>query len=267
MGALYTSTYFSLRRLLFALLIGMGFSILIAEAIPFLIQLPKANGTFYEGRTYTKPHEFPPDVGEPPLNLSSVLMFKPYEYEELHWHSVFQSAHDYLGALYVANGVDVMDAHLWPNTNSDNPPPVYHLYRDRFGWPFRSFTRDTYTAGWLDQYSPTESHVPVKESVVFSDPLNSKSTYHRGIEIPKALSGPGSSTYIPVRIIWTGLIFNSIFWGFIALVPGYCIRIARKAVRNRKRLCVACGYQVLDLQTCPECGNALRSIKRLADLP
>ncbi len=66
----------------------------------------------------------------------------------------------------------------------------------------------------------------------------------------------GADTSIPLRPNWLGLFANApihaAIWGVLLIAPGR----VRALVRNRRAQCVACGYDVHELATCPECGES-----------
>jgi len=76
-----------------------------------------------------------------------------------------------------------------------------------------------------------------------------------------ALPAPGTlPPVLPARPIWSGLIFNSIFYAtFLALAYWLLTkprRLVLELLRMRSGCCIACGYELdFDFRGgCPECG-------------
>ena len=61
---------------------------------------------------------------------------------------------------------------------------------------------------------------------------------------------------LPVRPVWSGLVLNTVACAAIIYVPLFGHGHARRALRRRRGLCVACAYPVAR-DTCPECGRVV----------
>lgn len=61
---------------------------------------------------------------------------------------------------------------------------------------------------------------------------------------------------MPIRPIPLGLALNTLFYAFIAAVPILLVPALRRRHRRLRGRCVACGYTLAGLSTCPECGVA-----------
>lgn len=88
-------------------------------------------------------------------------------------------------------------------------------------------------------------------------PNNNDSAWVTGFDPPWSLSTPSGyrGQRLSIRPMPIRFTANTLFWAaaswLIILGPGRCKRW------NRKRLskCIACGYEIADLATCPECGS------------
>jgi hypothetical protein len=67
----------------------------------------------------------------------------------------------------------------------------------------------------------------------------------------------------PKRVLWLGLTANVAVYGLLTLGLTTCIAnvlgFVRAVIRDRHHLCRSCGYEVLDLPLCPECGLPVRA--------
>lgn len=115
------------------------------------------------------------------------------------------------------------------------------------GWPMPIFeVRDpqrrmeeshTFSfASWRFEYRPLQSSFLIFPSA------------------PKTTGGVSLAKEIPTRVYWPGLAFNTIFFGTLYLVLFVLPGRAKTARRRRLGLCIACGYDLAGLATCPECG-------------
>ncbi len=63
---------------------------------------------------------------------------------------------------------------------------------------------------------------------------------------------------LPLRPVWPGFLFNTLFFALPAAAVMMAVRLIR-LVRLRRRdsggLCIWCRYELADLATCPECGR------------
>jgi hypothetical protein len=61
---------------------------------------------------------------------------------------------------------------------------------------------------------------------------------------------------LPTTVIPLGLALNTLFYASIAAVPVLLVPALRRRHRRLRGRCVACGYTLAGLPTCPECGVA-----------
>lgn len=74
---------------------------------------------------------------------------------------------------------------------------------------------------------------------------------------------------IPTRIIWRGLIANTIFYAATVWLVIAILELCRRAMRRQRGLCEGCAYSLRGLESaarCPECGRgvARRAERRTA---
>jgi hypothetical protein len=62
---------------------------------------------------------------------------------------------------------------------------------------------------------------------------------------------------IPLRILWPGFVANTLCWVALIVVYRVVVELTRFFVGRRRAggRCAGCGYLVLDLASCPECGS------------
>lgn len=59
---------------------------------------------------------------------------------------------------------------------------------------------------------------------------------------------------LPVRPIWSRLLINIAFWSLVVAGAAFGPKLVRRSWRRHRRQCVKCGYQLVPVGTCPECG-------------
>jgi hypothetical protein len=80
-----------------------------------------------------------------------------------------------------------------------------------------------------------------------------------GIEIA-SLIAPAGGIYrraLPLRPVWPGFIFNTLFYAAICWVMLTASFTMRRRLRRQRGLCSACAYPVGSSAVCTECGHAL----------
>lgn len=133
-------------------------------------------------------------------------------------------------------------------------------------------------APWLDESSPSRRHnvldrhlwaygwpCPcfgfVREFQFPPQPTPAIIVIEGGWEVPPhlaprryaaSMSGP---LVLPLRPLWTGLFINVSLYATLFALAMWGWRGLRLRLRRRRRQCLACGYAIGTLGTCPECGT------------
>lgn len=67
----------------------------------------------------------------------------------------------------------------------------------------------------------------------------------------------GRDWLIPTLPLWPGLLGNTLFYALLVLIPIVLWRWRKLRRRARRRMCLACGYELGEgVKACPECGLA-----------
>lgn len=77
----------------------------------------------------------------------------------------------------------------------------------------------------------------------------------------------GLDQVVPTRVIWRGLIGNTIFYGVIAWLIIALLGWCRRAIRSRRGQCEGCAYSLEGLDAgvrCPECGGERKAPRHQA---
>ncbi|HEV8604544.1 MAG TPA: hypothetical protein VGQ99_04215 [Tepidisphaeraceae bacterium] len=94
-------------------------------------------------------------------------------------------------------------------------------------------------------------------------PAIPEGTSLRGGALPRIVTVSRTSSLspvLPMRPIWTGLLFNSLFYALFASLAYWLLtkprRFAVELLRMRRGCCISCGYELdFDFRSgCPECG-------------
>ncbi|MEM0984523.1 MAG: hypothetical protein AAGI17_11315 [Planctomycetota bacterium] len=130
---------------------------------------------------------------------------------------------------------------LGGETNRNSDVPVW-IIGDSYGFPMRVLSR--FEEGNLSTTRTT--------GLIQRDSISSPFGFRTGLLKP-------NSTRLPTRILWPGLIVNT-FITAAALWLGLAgITAVRRHRRRATGRCPGCGYDLVDLTTCPECGETNHS--------
>ena len=70
--------------------------------------------------------------------------------------------------------------------------------------------------------------------------------------------GPDDARPLPLNPIWTPFALSTLVWSAVLFIAYQLVMIPfriRRARRTKTNHCTTCGYELQDLQTCPECGS------------
>lgn len=109
---------------------------------------------------------------------------------------------------------------------------------ERFGWPMPALERRS----WMAYVIQGRTSTPAGTLASPLSPLDA------GLA-----PGPGGKG-LPVRPGWLGLGVNTLVFGGACWLLITGAGAARRWRRRRRGRCAACGYDLGDLETCPECG-------------
>jgi len=135
-------------------------------------------------------------------------------------------------------------ADFWKTDKTALPTWLY-IHQYRFGWPFRSVYFDDI------QLSIERDHV----SNAYLRDARAIASFRMGIKKPAWLKLKRAARQIPIAPIWSGFLFNIIFYSLCSLFISWGWLLVRTRNRRAKGLCVYCAYKLEGLDVCPECGS------------
>jgi hypothetical protein len=110
------------------------------------------------------------------------------------------------------------------------------------GWPLRSL--------WLEHGFHTKDgrvrYRPVSGAIDLSDS-----------QLAKMLAPQPSVAHLPVRLIWSGSVINTLSFAAILWLLIVGPFVLRRFLRRRRGLCLACAYPRGESASCTECGKPL----------
>lgn len=112
---------------------------------------------------------------------------------------------------------------------------------DEYGWPLPALGWFLQTKGWPPQGS-------------WGIPLPA-----RAVPQPPIFGSNAGDRALPLLPLWPGLLANTAIYALLWAVSVLMLPAVRRRARRRRGRCVRCNYEVLGLDTCPECGTLVPS--------
>ncbi len=137
---------------------------------------------------------------------------------------------------------EVRNAPAWSRIHDLPRETAGHYFMEvGAGWPFVSWKGEWRTIGRGSDGAMNWFGIPVSH--------------------PEAIGHP---MLLPLMPIFPGAILSTLFWSLYLVVLFEIVkrttRAARRVLRARRGRCPSCGYDIMDLPVCPECGHALTPI-------
>ena len=119
---------------------------------------------------------------------------------------------------------------------------AHQMHSIRSGWPWNAME---------SRWESPSQQAPVESSYDFGIQVVSGSRFGYGVSLP-------------LRPIPRPFVLNAIAYSMLGGVPWYLMRVVKRRVRATRGHCTSCGYSVIGLERCPECGApaASRSSRR-----
>ena len=242
-----------LQRILIALLLGFAASWVIPN---LLLEIPRRIGTSRINRTQA--------IIDQSLQPNALISIHDYR-----WFGVYERQYTALRKFNTADQRKRMEfwwtwevfaqpriplSDRWKELRSRYSMDEFPVSDSQYsiikvGWPMLCFDADIVidTKGQLiDGSMPKQAHGAVATGVI------GRSKYYKGLE-----SSPAAvCLFAPYRPIWSGLIFNTLFYAMIFWILGSIKRAYRHARRMHKGRCPMCAYELgfVFVDGCSECG-------------
>jgi hypothetical protein len=117
---------------------------------------------------------------------------------------------------------------------------------------FEHYREWTLTTGWPEPCM----RVRVVEHMlmtVANPPTATLTRWQNGSLVPSLLR-TGDHWPLPLRPVGGAFAASTVFWACIVFGLWTAPRFLRRSFRRRRRCCVRCGYRMLGMSVCPECG-------------
>ena len=75
-----------------------------------------------------------------------------------------------------------------------------------------------------------------------------------GLPLPTSMHNGPWVTRLPIMPMWAGFAVNTLLYGAISGAVLFGPGMVKRASRRRRGACIGCGYDMVGLRTCPECG-------------
>ena len=121
----------------------------------------------------------------------------------------------------------------------------------RIGWPFRCIQMSEV---WHEEtvFGPAIENERRSITNQKTDQTPTPYWYYKGIETKLN----NSVLYrVPVQIRPIQFLINTLFYSIVMFGVLHLVVRYKRNRRNRRELCISCGYAVEDLEVCPECGS------------
>lgn len=123
---------------------------------------------------------------------------------------------------------------------------VLTLWSSRFGWPMHALQRFE-----LSSFGGNADVTRASEALAREFP-------NRGsLPLPTKLIQPatGGATTLPAWPLWLGFAVDTTLYALLAAAIISAPAVLRRRAWRKAGKCTGCGYEITDLQTCPECGG------------
>jgi hypothetical protein len=235
------------RGLMIALLLGFVTSIVVAQLIALFGSIDRL----------TIPDQ-PPEYGanHVPRYIDDIAP----AFMTARWEAPVENPK---GSLYnyLEIGTDIVEYSfgeefaVWAKGTHGDTPPRASIIRCFVGLPFRCMYYDEFTvANGGGQALTTDYFHRVRSRA--------------GIRVGLPSPGPASfwnGRRIPLAPMWGGLVGNTLIFGMLIYFFVAISRGIRCRVRQKRGLCLACGYAVENLERCPECGSLADAVPDFVD--
>ncbi|GJM19192.1 MAG: hypothetical protein DHS20C14_14050 [Phycisphaeraceae bacterium] len=152
----------------------------------------------------------------------------------------------------------------WVETPDGMRPSSVSVWVWAYGWPARCAFREDYVASYDfdDSVAPSSGErdqIYDEYMSMLRDRVPSRMGISMGHPGYRARTpwGTPEEVHLPTAPIWLGLIINIACYGTLWYAPGAIWRGCRRWRRSRSGRCLACGYNLGGLTTCPECGESV----------
>ncbi len=134
----------------------------------------------------------------------------------------------------------------------DQAFPWEQALRAQAGWPLRSLAGERWSAA--ARLQAVWSILPPAPG---RPPAGPEAVHVAAIPIQRSTAGGTQHRLAPLRPLWPGFAFNTLFYATLLwlLIPGTFV--LRRFLRVRRGLCPKCAYPMGESSVCTECGGAL----------
>lgn len=186
-------------------------------------------------------------VGEPPPPAKQIVAPQPFRWPRQVAEGWPEPSQVSIGRWWCCTTIHAVGHNLLddPEALAAQPPPEQlscQLYVYQWGWPMRSLeiqwphAQPMLVSIWLFE-RPTEAGL------------------RTGLPVPTSITRSSERTHIPLMPVWPGFVINSLVYAALAGSAVFGPGVVRRSARRRSGRCVMCGYEVVGLARCPECGE------------